>query len=133
MRADYPLYIVALVCFIIAGYGYAYPFAEWTANMLLVLTLAILGVVFAVVGYILTPKEPRVTPTKPSAPSTYEPPPPPEISKREEPVPEPTPTPEPSPIERTEEMPLPEPSSETQPETAPEKKPSTRRRKKKTE
>jgi len=127
MRADYPLYVVALVCFIVAGYGYAYPFADPSANLLLVITLSILGVVFAGTGYAFRTRKPTVVTTKPPTPAITEPTPAPPPPEREEPTPPPTLEKEP---EKAPEEAVPSPS-ETAPE-APPTKPPVRRRKKRT-
>lgn len=129
MRADYPLYIVAIICFIVAGYGYAYPFTEPSTNFLLVATLMILGVIFAGTGYALREKESKIVVTKPAPPPKVEeppppPPPPPVVEKKEAP-------PEPQPMKTVEEKTPEEPVAPS--ETSPAKSPSTRRRRKKTE
>jgi len=127
MRTDYILYIVAVICFIIAGYGAAQPFANVnaTANDLIVVVLAIIGIIFIWGGYSLRPSAPKVTRTEPTMPPVkpamekespvVAPTPPPE--KEPEPMPapiaEPTPVPEP---EKTEATPTPEtPPPETKP------------------
>jgi outer membrane biosynthesis protein TonB len=140
MRTDYVLYIIALICFIVAGYSLAYPFTEFTANTVIVAVLAIIGVVFIWGGYSLRPGKLVVTPTKPQAPPTkpaleeqppapmMEPvpePAPSEIAAEPEPEPTPTPTPMPEPEpEKAEEMPPPETPLET-------KKPVRKRRERK--
>lgn len=130
MRADYPLYIVAIICFIVAGYGYAYPFTEPSTNFLLVVTLTILGVVFAGTGYAFREKETKIVTAKPASPQKVEAPPPPPppsppvVEKKEEP-PE-----QPPPMETVEEKPSEE--TVTPSETPSTKPPSTRRRRKKT-
>jgi type IV secretory pathway VirB10-like protein len=127
MRTDYILYIVAVICFIIAGWvGATYPFTGNTANMVTVIVLVIIGIIFIWGGYSLRPSIPKVTrtettmpPTKPAMeeeqPTMTPPPPAPEP----EPEPTPAPTPEPTPTaepEKVEETPQPEtPPSETKP------------------
>jgi outer membrane biosynthesis protein TonB len=126
MRADYSLYIVAMICLIIAGISY------WSLNIgatktLLAITLVILGAIFAGVGYAFRPKEPVVTTTKPAAapPKLPEPVPPAPPKTEEAPTP---PTPEPTPSPEKEEAPQPPP--ETPEETKP---PARRRRRTKTQ
>jgi len=125
MRTDYILYIVAVICFIIAGIGSIYKVTtDFWSNTILVVVLAIIGVIFAVGGYSLRPTKPVVTHAEPSMPPTkpvmeeeqpsMAPPPP-----QPEPEPEPTPAPAPEPMpetEKTEEAPEPEtPPPETKP------------------
>jgi type IV secretory pathway VirB10-like protein len=135
MRTDYILYIVAVICFIIAGYGAAYPFTGDTANTAIVIVLAIIGIIFIWGGYSLRPSTTKVTrtettmpPTKPvieeEQPTTAPPTPMPEP----EPEPTPAPTPEPTPMsepEKAEEAPQPETSP---PETKPVRKRRERKR-----
>ena len=54
MRFDYALYVVAMVCFIIAIYAYVASLAEVTELYLYV--LAVIGVVFIGLGYMARPK-----------------------------------------------------------------------------
>jgi type IV secretory pathway VirB10-like protein len=106
MRTDYVLYIVAVICFIIAGYGAAYLFTGDMSNTIIVAVLAIIGIVFAVGGYSLRPTTPTITRAEPSRPTTK-----PAMEEEQQPMPAPLP-PEP--------MPTPEPELEPEPVTAPE-------------
>ena len=83
MRTDYPLYIVAIVCFIIAVYAYAAPLTRATDLYLYV--LAVLGIVFLGLGYITRPKQATISSavSAPSKPSEL-PPTPPESKLEEE-------------------------------------------------
>ena len=71
MRIDYPLYVVAIICFLVAIYAYVGPLAE---TELYIYALAVLGIVFVGLGYMARPKE-RVlsetilTPSTPAPPS----------------------------------------------------------------
>jgi hypothetical protein len=130
MRTDYILYIVAVICFIIAAYGAAYPYATSMANTAIVIVLAIIGIIFIWGGYSLRPSRPVVTRTEPVVPPTkpaikeeqtavVPSPSPPETEP--EPAPEPTPVSEPEKAEET-----------SQPETTPpETKPVRKRRQRK--
>jgi hypothetical protein len=132
MRTDYILYIVAVICFIIAAYGAAYPYATSMANTAIVIVLAIIGIIFIWGGYSLRPSRPVVKRTEPVVPPTK-----PALEKEQPAVvpssstpetePEPVPTPEPTPV------PEPEKTEETsQPETTPpETKPVRKRRERK--
>lgn len=127
MRTDYILYIIAVICFIIAGYGAAYPFTGDMANWGIVIVLAIIGIIFVWGGYSLRPstrKATRIEPTTPPTKPTMEkeqpavaPMPSPETEPEPTPAVEPAPIPEPEPEPaKTEETPQPEtPSSETKP------------------
>jgi len=65
MRADYALYIVAVICFIVAAYALSLNTIE---VQLSVYALAVAGIVFVGLGYMARPKTPLVVaPT--SAPS----------------------------------------------------------------
>lgn len=135
MRTDYILYVVAVICFIIAGYSAAYPFTGDMANWAIVVVLAIIGIIFIWGGYSLRPSTPMVTRTEPTMPPTKpameEEPAAIATPSPPEPEPEPTPaaTPEPTPMA----MPEPEKAEETpQPETPPpETKPVRKRRERK--
>lgn len=144
MRTDYVLYIIALICFIFAGYTAAYQFTDLMANTLIVVVLAIIGAIFIGSGYTLRPQPRVVTHAEPTTPSTKpameEQTMPPEPELMPEPTPEPEttqaaePTPPPETIEepKMEELPPPEAPSETPAETTTEtKKPARRRRERK--
>lgn len=146
MRTDYILYIVAVICFIIAGYSAAAPFTEFMANALIAIVLAAIGIIFIWGGYslrpstsVLTRAEPVMSPTKPAMaeePTAMTPPPPPP-EPEPEPAFAPTPEPEPTPAaasmpETTTLTPEPEKTEETQPEPAPPAtKPVRKRRERK--
>jgi len=143
MRSDYGLYVVALICFIIAGAFLAsaipeYPFEEISGQVATAI-FVILGIMSAAGGYALRPKVTVPVPTAPP-PLTAEPslpPSPPTVEEKVEEVPPapPPPTEEhvpsvsaiPPPVE--EEAPTPAPSLE---EEKPAEKPVRRRRRKKT-
>jgi outer membrane biosynthesis protein TonB len=128
MRTDYILYVIAVICFIIAGWvGAALPFTASIANTATVIVLAIIGIIFVWGGYSLRPStrkatrmEPTTLPTKPAMEKeqpAVAPMPSPEIEPEPTPAPavEPAPIPEPEPA-KTEETPQPEtPPSETKP------------------
>ncbi len=59
MRSDYPLYVVAIICFIVAIYAYT-AFVE---TSLYIYALAVLGIVFIGLGYIARPKSTAISPT----------------------------------------------------------------------
>jgi outer membrane biosynthesis protein TonB len=132
MRTDYILYIVAVICFIIAGIGSIYKFTtDFTSNTILVVVLAIIGIIFAVGGYSLRPTKPVVTRAEPSMPLTK-----PAMEEEQpttappsmpEPKPEPTPAPESTPMSEPEKA-----EEKQQPETPPpETKPVRKRRERK--
>ena len=82
MRSDYPLYLVATICFIVAVYAYT-AFVDTT---LYIYALAVLGIVFIGLGYIARPKSAAISPTTvkpiiPPKPSTEETP---EVEAKEE-------------------------------------------------
>lgn len=145
MRTDYILYIVAVICFIIAGYSAAAPFTEFMANALIAIVLAAIGIIFIWGGYslrpstsVLTRAEPVMPLTKPAMaeePPTMAPPPPePEPESAFTPAPEPETTPAVASMpETTTPMPEPEQTEETsQPEPAPpQTKPVRKRRERK--
>jgi len=115
MRTDYILYIIAVICLVIAGYSYAYPLiTDVATNYLIIITLAIIGIIFIGSGYSLRPRSPMITQTKPQIP------PPAPIIQRQPPAAEPTASPE-----KEEEQ----PSPEAQP---PKKRVRRRRTRKKT-
>jgi len=144
MRTDYVLYVIAVICFIIAGYTAVARYTEYMTNTLIVIVLAIIGVIFIWGGYSLRPQTRVVMRTEPSMPPT-------KAAMEEQPVkpapePEPTPAPETMPSSeiteetKTEELPPPEVPPETPPETPAEtpsktstetKKPVRKRREKK--
>ncbi len=66
MRLDYPLYGVAIVLFIVS----AALFAVDQQNILYAAAPAVLGLLFAVGGYILKPKVPPVQPIQPVSTQT---------------------------------------------------------------
>jgi len=135
MRSDYTLYVVAVICFIIAGVFLSYA-SQLDATMGLAATAVflILGILFAARGYSLRPKvivtTPKAFPPSPAEPS---PPPSPPVEEApvapspptEEQVPSIPPTPPPA-----EEAPTP-PALE-EPAKVEEEKPVRRRRRKKT-
>jgi len=151
MRTDYILYIVAVICFIIAAGVYAT--LQLTLSMeTTVAVLIVIGIIFIVSGYALRPsKQPAMAPietampptkpamedqpkpeamTPPPTPSEPEPQPAPTPApETETPVAEPTPTPEPAAEVAAEETSQTPPS---QPETPPPETKTTRRRRKKT-
>ena len=153
MRTDYGLYIVAVICFIIAGIFLTgaipdYTFAD-SMGMVAISIFLILGIIFAVTGYATKPKITTPPPVSEPVPTLAEPTPPPVSPPAEEvmtePVTEPTPV-EPAPqetptvIEEPTPVPPPEPpltsvaeKAKTEEEKAPEVKPGRRRRRKKAE
>ncbi len=107
MRSDYPLYAIAILCFIIAVAAYA----TLSQVQLYVYALAVIGIIFFGLGYMARPKEAMLAPSTPS--------------------PAPPPTPEPAPKQQAQQ------ETETLEKTAkPEAKKTTRkttrRRRKKT-
>lgn len=160
MRLDYVLYVVGVICFIIAGVFVADAVNLSTTDLDLAATAVffILGLIFAVGGYASRPKVAATMPPI-SKPTTVEPSPPPQIPPVEEkaeeapavtppveeaPPPveekvEAAPTVEPTlpPVEEATQPPVPTMEEtarvkEARPEEAkPEKKPARRRRKKK--
>jgi hypothetical protein len=136
MRTDYILYIVAVICFIIAGWvGAALPFTGSIANTATVIVLAIIGIIFIWGGYSLRPSTRGVTRMELTSP-------PKPVTEREQPTvassptpPEPEPTPSPGPTTEPTPMAMPEPekAEETpQPEAPPsETKPVRKRRERK--
>ena len=139
MRTDYVLYVIAVICFIIAGYSAAVRYTDPMTITLIVIVLAIIGVIFIWGGYSLRPQTRVVTRTEPSMPPT-------KAAMEEQPMkpapePEPAPAPETMPSSeiteetKTEELPPPEAPAEAPPETPSEtatetKKPARKRREK---
>ncbi len=87
MRSDYALYVVAVICLILAAVVFAttavgYPLMEPLINMVTIAVLVILGVISAGAGYLIRPEEmmlapppqppppkpPSETPTTPTTP-----------------------------------------------------------------
>lgn len=58
MRADYGLYVLALICFIIAALPYYYPsvISEELTSIALTVIFAALGLISIILGYSLRPK-----------------------------------------------------------------------------
>ena len=70
MRSDYALYVIAVICFIVAIY-------TTTTNLdtpLYIYAIAVLGIVFVGLGYIARPKKATLSPmtTTPPAPPSPE-------------------------------------------------------------
>lgn len=136
MRSDYSLYIVAIICFIIAGVLLSDATGlQPNMSQVAMAISVILGILFAAGGYTLRPKVVARAPEVPS-PRIAEPSPPatpPPQAPTEEPAPTaPTPPP-PAPPPPAEEAPIPAPTVEEPAkveETA--EKPTRRRRRKKT-
>src|SRR3990170_5143330 len=155
MRSDYVLYVIAVICFIIAGVFVAGTIPlEATMSLAATAVFFILGIIFAVGGYALRPKVaapmPMVSHPSPVEPSPPQPEPSPLVEEKVEeapavpplvveapppveevPVVEPTPPPveEAAPTEPTLAPTVEEPAKVK--EAKPEKKPVRRRRKKK--
>jgi len=141
MRTDYILYVIAVICFIVAGYAAAYPFTSIaTSNDLTVIVLAIIGIIFVGGGYSLRPQtrvatrvEPTIPQTKPAmeerptSPPAIERAPKPELTPAAEPMLSPEAT-EGTKKEEAAQPEAPAETSETKPET---KKPARKRRVKK--
>jgi hypothetical protein len=133
MRSDYGLYVVAVICFIIAGVFLATEPGQ-TMYQVAMGTFAILGILFAAGGYALRPKVPTLTapqplPVRPSPPPL---PPPVEEKVEEAPVAPSPPTPTPPPAEEVPTLPTPaleEPAKVE--EEKPAEKPVRKRRRKK--
>ena len=70
MRSDYALYIVAVICFILATVVFAgYPAMTQEISMVTTAVLAILGIISAGAGYLVRPEEMmRAPPPHPLAP-----------------------------------------------------------------
>jgi hypothetical protein len=152
MRSDYVLYVIAVICFIIAGVFVAGTIPlEATMSLAATVVFFILGIIFAVGGYALRPKVaapiPMVSQPSPVEPSPPQPEPSPLVEEKveapavpppvvaapppveEAPVAEPTPVEEAAPTEPTPAPTVEEPAKVK--EAKPEKKPVRRRRKKK--
>ncbi len=150
MRSDYGLYIVAVICFILAAVFAAsqvpgYPISG-TSGQIVTVVFLLIGVVAAAVGYSARPK--TITPTQEPAPAPAQtapaipveeptpvteelttPPPPPPTPIEEVSITEPT---QPEPIEPLEPAPVVTPVEEPAPaEVAAEEKPKTTRRRRK--
>jgi hypothetical protein len=151
MRSDYGLYVIAVICFLIAGVFLTGTVPEYTLSDTMgaaaIAIFLVLGILFAVGGYALRPKVavpiPRVPPPLPAEPSP--PPSAPLVEEKieevpvapppptEEHVPSISPTPPPA-----EEVPTPPAAAPTLEEPAkveeekPAQKPVRRRRRKKT-
>ncbi len=82
MRLDYPLYGVAIICFVIAIYAYAAPLTG--IHELYLYTLAVLGIVFIGLGYVARPKSTALAPSKPTPLSSAEPAPKPKEQPKAE-------------------------------------------------
>jgi len=145
MRSDYGLYVVALICFIIAGAFLASVVPGYTPDIasgqMVIAIFAILGIIFAVAGYALRPKVVVPTPAPPPAPEPSFPPPLRVTEKKveEAPVAPPpaeeeapaAPSPPPTPITPTHAPE--EPAKVETAEEKPQEKRVRRRRRKKTE
>ena len=141
MRTDYVLYVIAVICFIVAGLTAVHPYAA-ASNTLIAIVLAIIGLIFIVGGYSMRPQtrvttriEPAIPQTKPAMEEPSTPPPP--VTKPS-PEPEPTPAPEEMPSQeapeetKKEEVATPEVPEETKTEVKTEtKKPVRKRRERK--
>jgi hypothetical protein len=67
MRSDYALYVVALICFILAAVVFTtnytgYPLMEPLISMVTIAVLFILGIISAGAGYLIRPEEMILTP-----------------------------------------------------------------------
>jgi type IV secretory pathway VirB10-like protein len=113
MRTDYILYVIAVICFIVAGLTAARPYTSAASNWLIVIVLAIIGVIFVGGGYSLRPQTRVVTRAEPKMPQAK---PMMEEQKMTPPVAEPSPEPEPTPV--AEPVPTGEASEETKKEEA---------------
>lgn len=143
MRSDYSLYIIAVICFIIAGIFLTGAIPEYTLSdpmgPAVVVIFLVLGILFVIGGYALRPKMAAPTPAPPptvTEPSPVPSPPlveekveeapaaPPPAEEQAPSIPPPMPPP-------TEEAPS--PPAPTSEEPAKVEKPVRKRRKKKTE
>jgi disulfide bond formation protein DsbB len=86
MRSDYALYVIAVICFIVAIYTYSTSFV--VNPELYLYGLVVLGLVFVGLGYMVRPKQASLQ-IQPSAPP---PPPSPEASPKPAEPPETEPT-----------------------------------------
>jgi len=152
MRSDYGLYVVAVICFIIAGIFLTSAIPEYTLEETMgkaaIAIFLVLGILFAVGGYALRPKvavpTPRAPPPLPAEPVPPPSPPPVEEKIEEAPVAPPPsteeqapsiPPPTPPPTEEAPATPPPAPTLEEPAkveEEKPTEKPVRRRRRKKT-
>lgn len=82
MRSDYALYVVAVICFIIAAY------AATITSELYIYAIAVLGIIFIGLGYMARPKSATLAPSKPPPPPLT----PPETQQKAEPKEQPTQT-----------------------------------------
>jgi hypothetical protein len=143
MRSDYSLYVVAVICFIIAGVFVAGTVGDMSLAATAI--FLILGILFATAGYAMRPKAGPPTPTAPpplpAEPSPFPSPPPVEEKVEEAPVAPLPPTEEqvpsipPTPPPAEEAVPTPAPALEEPAkveEEKPTEKPVRRRRRKKT-
>jgi outer membrane biosynthesis protein TonB len=141
MRSDYGLYLIAIICFIIAGVFLAAavrPYSEISVSGIVL--FAALGIIFALVGYSVRPKvimPTRAVPEAPQAaaptPEPTPPPQPPEAPERVEEVPTPPPTPTAEIAPEPTPAPTPEEPAKVTEEEKPKEKRVRRRRKKATE
>ena len=132
MRADYGLYVVAIICFIIAALPYYYTnviseellqLDSFTSTALTVI-FAALGLIFAIVGYSLRPKP--IISIHEAIPPASPPPSPPSLAPPEEATTVPPPAPVP-PSQPQEEIIKPE---KKKPKRKTKRKTTRRRRKK---
>ncbi len=76
MRSDYALYVVAILCFILAAVVFAgYPGMTQEISMVTTAVLVILGIISAGAGYMVRPEEMMPAPPPPPAPKPAAPPP----------------------------------------------------------
>jgi len=96
MRSDYSLYVVAVICFIIAGVFVAGTVGDMSLAATAI--FLILGILFATAGYAMRPKAgpptPKAPPPLPAEPSPLPSPPPVEEKEEEAPVAPPAPLPQ---------------------------------------
>jgi len=130
MRSDYGLYIVALICFIIAGVLLAVAIPLEQMSAVAIAMFVILGILFAAGGYALRPKVVVKAPVSPPPAIITEPSPSPTppLPPTEEQVP---PAPPKPPLEEVPTPQTPAPTLE-EPAKVEEEKPVRRRRRKKT-
>jgi len=150
MRSDYGLYIVAVMCFIIAGVSSV--LLSETLQLAAIAIFFILGIISAAAGYNMRPKIAAPTPTAPPplpaaepSPPTPQPTPLAEEKIEEAPIaplaaaeeihatPSPPAEPVPEPTTPVPEEPAKVEAAEEKPEEKLEEKPVRRRRRKKTE
>jgi len=135
MRSDYGLYVVAIICFIIAGaFAASYTITDPT-GIIVTMIFLLIGIISAAVGYSARPK--AITPATQPTPAPVTPPlleempptsPPPaeEVTPKPPPPQEPTPSTPPIVTLPTE----PEQPVKAAEEEKPKEKPVRRRRKK---